>query len=166
MAIWQLIDSLNELNEAHQNMLTLGEAKRTAIVANDIDTLIGIMNQESRLVKKISALDEQRLAACQVFLQEKGIKSLLNLNLTELTRLVFDPEEKVALKQAQSGLSWTLEELKRINDLNQQLIEQSLAFVDYSLNLLGNNGEQEATYQNPASKNATQQKTGFFDARA
>lgn len=166
MAIQQLIDSLNALNEAHQAMLTSGESKRTAIVENDIETLIGIMNQESKMIKQISALEERRLAACQTFLQEKGIKSVLNLNLTELTRLVFDPEEKAALKQVQSALSWTLQELKRLNDLNQKLIEQSLSFVDYSLDLLGSRDEQDTTYQHPASKSATQQKTGFFDARA
>lgn len=166
MAIQQLIDSLHELNEAHQNMLVSGEAKRTAIVANDIEKLIGIMNQESKLIKQISILEERRLAACQAFLKEKGIKSLLNLNISELIRLVFDPDEKAALKQVQSALSWTLQELKRLNDLNQKLIEQSLSYVDYSLDLLGAREEQDSTYQHPASKSSVQQKTGFFDARA
>lgn len=166
MAIQQLIDSLNALNEAHQAMLTSGESKRTAIVENDIETLIGIMNQESKIIKQISALEERRLAACQTFLQEKGIKSVLNLNLTELTRLVFDPEEKAALKQVQSALSWTLQELKRLNDLNQKLIEQSLSYVNYSIDVIGVSPEQETTYKPPTDKPSGYKGPGFFDARA
>ncbi|GIP51598.1 flagellar protein FlgN [Paenibacillus vini] len=166
MAIQQLIDSLNELNEAHLSMLKWGESKKEAIMANDIETLISIMNQESKLMKQISALEEKRLAACQAFLQEKGIKSMLQLNITELTRLVFDPAEKEALKNMQSALSWTLHELKRLNDLNQKLIEQSLAFVNYSVELLGAPPEQEATYKPPTDKPSGFKGPGYFDARA
>ncbi|MEF2968074.1 flagellar protein FlgN [Paenibacillus sp. M1] len=166
MAIQQLIDSLYELNEVHLTMIKCGESKKEAIMANDMETLIGIMNQESKIMKQISNLEEQRLDACQAFLREKGIKSRLNLNLTELTRLVFDPAEKEALKNVQAALSWTLQELKRLNDLNQKLIEQSLAFVNYSIELLGAPPEQEATYKPPTDKYSGSKGPGYFDARA
>lgn len=166
MAIQQLIDSLKKLNEVHQNMLASGEAKRKAIVVNDIESLIGIMNQESRIIKQIATLEERRLAACQEFLQEKGIKSLLNLNISELIRLVFDPDEKAAMKEAQAALSWTLQELKRLNDLNQKLIEQSLSYISYSIEIMGVSPEQESTYKPPADKHVAYKGAGYFDARA
>lgn len=117
-------------------------------------------------MKQITSLEEERVAACQAFLREKGIKSALNLNITELARLVFDPEKKAALQQAQSALSMTLEKLKRVNDLNQQLLAQSLTFIDYSLNLFGGGPEYEATYQHPSGNSNTGPITGLFDARA
>lgn len=166
MAIQKLIDSLIQLDEAHQAMLTWAKSKQAAIMKNEVDTLIQIMNQESRILKQITALEEQRITACQSFLQDKGIKSSLNLTITEMTRLVFDPEEKAALLKAQSTLSATLEDLKQVNDMNQKLMEQSLAFIDYSLELLGGGTDQEATYQHPGDKNAGGVRTGLFDARA
>ena len=47
-----------------------------------------------------------------IFLQSRGIKSQLELTVTELARLVFDPEEKRKLLDVQSRLSRTLQELK------------------------------------------------------
>lgn len=166
MAIQRLIDALNQLVDVHQTMLASGQAKKEAIMKDDIESLIQIMNQESRMMKRIAALEEERVAACQVFLQEKGIKSALNLTITELARLVFDPEEKKALLHTQKALSKTLNELKFINDLNQKLIEQSLAFVNYSMDLLGASPMQEATYKPPTDKPTGSKGPGFFDARA
>jgi flagellar biosynthesis/type III secretory pathway chaperone len=166
MAIQRLIDILNQLDDVHQSMLVSGQTKKEAIIKDDINALIQIMNQESRMMKQITSLEEERVAACQAFLREKGIKSALNLNITELARLVFDPEKKAALQQAQSALSMTLEKLKRVNDLNQQLLAQSLTFIDYSLNLFGGGPEYEATYQHPSGNSNTGPITGLFDARA
>lgn len=166
MAIQRLIDVLNQLDDVHQTMLTSGQAKKEVIMKDDIESLIQIMNQESRVMKRIAALEEERVDACQAFLQEKGIKSALNLTITELARLVFDPEEKASLLEAQAMLSMTLEKLKSVNDLNQMLLAQSLTFIDFSLALLGGEPASEATYQHPSDKSGTGPITGLFDARA
>jgi glycine betaine/choline ABC-type transport system substrate-binding protein len=147
-------------------MLVSGQTKKEAIIKDDINSLIQIMNQESRMMKRIAALEEERIAACQAFLREKGIKSSLNLNITELSRLVFDPEEKQSLLQTQASLSKTLNELKLINDLNQKLIEQSLNFINYSVDLLGASPMQEITYAPPTHKPTGSKASGFFDTRA
>ncbi|MUG23688.1 flagellar protein FlgN [Paenibacillus macerans] len=165
MAIQQLIDVLASLDDLHRNMLEVGEVKKSALVRNDIEKLIQVMNQESKILKQIEQREAERIEACQAILLEKGIKSRLNLTVTELTRLVFDTEEKQKLQQVQSSLSQTLEQLKRLNELNQKLIEQSLTFIDYSLGLFG--GEtQEATYQHPSDKSVGAQRSGLFDTRA
>lgn len=166
MSIQLLINSLDQLDEAHQDMLKWGQLKKDAVMKNEVDILIKVMNQESRVMKKIAQLEEERLSACYAFLQEKGIKSMLNLTVTELVRLVFDPEEKTLLLEAQARLSSTLEQLKELNVLNQKLIEQSLSFIDYSLELLGGGNEQEATYQHPTDKSGGVQRSGLFDTRA
>lgn len=166
MAIQQLVHTLGELVAAHQEMLKSGYAKKEAIMNNEVDTLIQIMNHESRIIKQIASLEDQRISDCHVFLQEKGIKSMLNLTITELSRLVFEPDEKASLLQVQAALSQTLQELKTLNDLNQQLIEQSLAFVNYSLDLIGAPSDEEPIYKPPTDKPTGSKGPGFFDARA
>ncbi|GIP21761.1 MULTISPECIES: flagellar protein FlgN [Paenibacillus] len=166
MAVQALIESLERLDEAHVDMLDWAGKKRTAIMKNNVDELIGILNQESRIMKRIEQLEQERVTACYEFLHERGVKSQLNLTMTELSRLVFDPEEKQSLLHMQKKLSNTLHQLKELNDLNQKLIEQSLTFLDYSLDLLVGEPEQAATYQHPADKNGGRGRPGLFDTRA
>lgn len=98
-------------------------------------------------------------------MQHVGIRSNLNLNLTELSRLVFDPEDKLRLLQIQQKLSDTVRRLKKANELNQKLIEQSLTFIDYSLDLLVGRPNQDFTYHHPSDKGNSAARPGLFDTR-
>jgi Rps23 Pro-64 3,4-dihydroxylase Tpa1-like proline 4-hydroxylase len=166
MALAQLFNVLDQLDAAHQTMLHWGKSKRTAIMNNQVSELIQINNQESRVLKEILRLEEERVSCCHLFLQEKGIKSALNLNLTELSRLVFDPKDKEILLGKQQQLANSLSELKALNDMNQTLVEQSLQFLDYSMNLFSGVPDQEVTYQPPSGKQVGGSRMGMFDTRA
>ncbi|MNC05504.1 FlgN protein [compost metagenome] len=165
MALTRLFEILERLDETHLQMLDLAAVKKQTIMDNKVDGLIDIMNRESKLVKLIGQLEEQRAEAVFIFLQGVGIRSNLNLNLSELSRLVFDPEDKSRLQQVQQKLSDTLQRLKQANELNQKLIEQSLTFIDYSLDLLVGRPNQEFTYHHPADKGYTSARPGLFDTR-
>lgn len=165
MAISTLIELLERLDEVHLQMLDLAASKKQAIMDNKVDDLIEIMNRESKMVRQIESLEAQRAEAAYSFLQGVGIRSNLNLNLTELSRLVFDPEEKARLLEVRDQLSGTLTRLKKAADLNKLLIEQSLAYIDYSVDLMVERPNQDVTYQHPASRVHEVQRPGFFDAR-
>ncbi|MDF9840134.1 MULTISPECIES: flagellar protein FlgN [unclassified Paenibacillus] len=165
MALTKLLELLERLDDTHLQMLNLAAVKKQTIMDNRVDGLIDVMNRESKLMKLIGQLEEQRAEAAYIFLQGVGIRSNLNLNLTELSRLVFDPEDKSRLQQIQQKLSGTLQRLRAANELNQKLIEQSLTFIDYSLDLLVGRPNQEFTYHHPADKGYTSSRSGLFDAR-
>ncbi|WP_151733756.1 flagellar protein FlgN ['Paenibacillus yunnanensis' Narsing Rao et al. 2020] len=165
MPLTTLIESLERLDEAHLRMLDLAGIKKQTIMDNKVNGLIDIMNQESKLMKQIGQLETARSEAAYAYIQSVGIRSNLQLNLTELTRLVFDPEDKVRLQHIQQKLSDTLHRLKHANDLNQKLIEQSLSFIDYSLDLLVGRPNQEFTYHHPSDKSSGSARPGIFDAR-
>ncbi|WP_379138059.1 flagellar protein FlgN [Paenibacillus sp. sgz500958] len=165
MALTELIQSLERLDEAHLQMLELADFKKTIIKDNKVEGLVEILNRESKLMKLTGQLEEQRQQATYKFLQEAGIRSDLKLNLTELSRLVFNPEDKSRLLHIQRKLSSTLKRLKEANELNQKLIEQSLVFIDYSLDLLVGRPNQDITYQHPSDKGGPVNRTGLFDAR-
>ena len=99
MAIQELIDTLILLDEYHHDILKISMTKKSAIIENDVEKLIEIINQESRVLKQIEKLEVERICACETFLQEKGIKSQLELTVTELTRLVFDPKRRDLFKK-------------------------------------------------------------------
>ncbi|KTD83859.1 flagellar protein FlgN [Paenibacillus etheri] len=165
MALTTLIELLERLDEVHNQMLELAAEKKQTIMDNKVDALIDILNRESKLMKLIGQLEEQRIAAAYTVLQGVGIRSNLNLNLTELSRLIFDPEDKARLLHIQQKLSGTLHRLKEANELNQKLIEQSLTFIDYSLDLLVGRPNQDITYHRPSDKGNSVNRSGIFDAR-
>ncbi|OAX46329.1 flagellar protein FlgN [Paenibacillus sp. AD87] len=165
MAIESIIDVLEQLEAAHVEMLELGERKKEAVVANKVDILISLINQESKLLKRIELIEQQRILAVHQFLEERGIKSKLNLTISELTRLVFDTAEKKRLLQAQTSLTDVLEKVKYLNESNQQLIKQSLSYIDFFIETMSFHAESEATYQNPLEKSYGIARSGLFDTR-
>ncbi len=160
-----LVAKLNELNDSHLQLIELGESKKRAVIDNQINELIAVMNQESKLAKLVEQLENEREQLVYEFLLERGIKSKLRLNLTELARLVFDPVEKQQLLDARSTLFDTLQRFQQLNDLNKQLIQQALEYVDFSLEMMALVPEQEATYQHPAEKAYGFTRSGLFDTR-
>ncbi|MDR9853373.1 flagellar protein FlgN [Paenibacillus sp. VCA1] len=167
MSVQQVIVTMDQLNGAYSEMIQAGEEKQQVIIKNDIQALTQIMTRETRLLKQIAEYDAEREEAMQAFLREKGIRSKLQLTITEMTRLVFEPEEKQSLIDAQKRLTETLVALKNINQINKELIDQSLAFIDYSLNLVVSRPEDDMLYKNPAQQKTTGgNNRGFFDARA
>ncbi|MEC0106235.1 flagellar protein FlgN [Paenibacillus taichungensis] len=165
MAIESIIDVLEQLEAAHVEMLELGERKKEAVVANKVDILISLINQESKLLKRIELIEQQRILAVHQFLEGRGIKSKLNLTISELTRLVFDTAEKKRLLQAQTSLTDVLQKVKYLNESNQQLIKQSLSYIDFFIETMSFHAESEATYQNPLEKSYGIARSGLFDTR-
>ncbi|KOP66196.1 flagellar biosynthesis protein FlgN [Bacillus sp. FJAT-18019] len=159
-------DVLEKLNSVYRDMLELAELKRQAIIDNDVDSIIQLMTRENKGVKAIEQLEIQRQEMVNAFLQSRGIKSQLQLTMTELVRLVFDQDEKARLLQIQTRLSETLNDLKEKNNLNQQLMKQSLDFIDLSLDLLTGKPAQDITYQPPTKRSSGAGSPGIFDTRA
>lgn len=165
MSIHPVIETLNKLSDLHAQLLSMTEEKKDIIVRNDVEALALLTSKESRLIKQINEADEERLHAMQVFMKEKGIRSALQLNVTELSRIVFNPEERIELRDAQVRLSDLLHELKRQNEMIKDLLQQSLDFVDYSLNLITSRPEDDSIYKRP-DQAQTKSARSLFDTRA
>lgn len=166
MSIYQVIAEMDHLNELHQHLVDAAKEKHEAILKNDMQHLTQIMNKETRLLKQVNESEIARVDAANVFLTEKGIRSQLKLTITEMTRLVFDQEEKQHLLDSQRRLLDTLLTLKNLNNTNKEMIDQSLSFIDYSLNLIVSRPEDDMLYQNPNQQHVTRSlNRNFFDAR-
>lgn len=166
MSIDDLIQIMEKLNAVYNEMLDIADLKRQAIIDNQVEDLVQIMNRESKGMKWIEQLETQRQEFVSAYLRDRGVKSQLELTMTELSRLVFDQTDKSRLLDIQSRLSETLHKLKLKNELNQQLIMQSLEFIDLSLDLLTGKPAQEATYHPPSKRNVPSGSPGIFDTRA
>lgn len=166
MSVQNVILAMTKLNDVHLEMIDVGKEKQQAIIDNDSSNLTRLMTIENRLLRQMNELEQQRVEQVNFFLQEKGIRSQLSLSVTELSRLVFDPDEKRELMQIRDSLLSNAMILKRQNELTTQLLEQSLHFIDFSLNIIVG-VDEEMIYKKPTdTPPALSNKNNFFDAKA
>jgi flagellar biosynthesis/type III secretory pathway chaperone len=166
VAIQEVIRKLEQLDGIHRSLLELAEQKKQVLIGNEVDELSKIVNRESRLIKQVGDCEKEWLQAMVHFLEHKGFRPSPSITVSEVSRLVFNADDKQALLEAQERLMDTIGQLQAMNALNQQLIEQSLAFIDYSLDLMAGSPEQDAVYRNPAGQARASKRKGIFDAKA
>lgn len=165
MSIQPLITIIEKLLEAHETLLELSNEKIKIIVTNDIDRLNLIVNKESKLVRHIGELDQQRFQEISKYLISRGYNPNPQITVSDLIRLIFKAEEKQALLNAHNLLMAQLENLRQVNKSNKQLIQQSLSFIDYSIDLVMGPSEEDVVYRNP-SQQKSDKRLGMFDRRA
>ncbi len=169
MSITAMIIHLEDLLEIHRLLLEITERKRGAIVDNEVDILTGYVNQESRLIKQVTQKDDLWKNEALTFVAALGLKTNKTYTITEIMALVDNETERERLRRVQSGLLDVIAQIKKNNAVNEQLIKQSLAYIDYSLDLYTGSFAQESVYENPtqAKKPDSRSKgAARFDTRA
>lgn len=164
MSIQPLLETMDKLQEAHEALLELAKGKTEVLVSNDIDQLNMIVNRENKWVRAITEANQQRIQIIGSYLISRGYNPNPKITVSDLIKVIFKAEEKQALMEAQQKLLVTIEELKESNVINQQLIEQSLAFVNYSLDLVIGAPEDDMVYRNP-NQVKSGNRLGMFDRR-
>ncbi|MCJ8012759.1 flagellar protein FlgN [Paenibacillus sp. KQZ6P-2] len=165
-SVTNIISELESLNKIYEELLSTAQSKKVAIINNDITELTQLMTRENRLLKQTEHIEELRKESLMALLEEKGIRTKLNLNISEVSRLVFDPKERKDLLEIRDTLVRNTQQLKKENEIIHQLIEQSMQFIDFSLNILVDT-EDELIYQNPAQHSSQFKKSNqFFDTKA
>ncbi|ULL19457.1 flagellar protein FlgN [Paenibacillus sp. H1-7] len=165
MAFEALIQTMTTLNDIHESLLELGERKKQVLIRNDVEQLMQIVAKENKLIKQINELDGQRVEAIGQYMIEKGYKPNPKVTVSDLTKIVFNVDDKKLLLGKQKQLLGTIQKLREMNQLNQQLIEESMKFINYSLDVIVG-PDDDGFYHNPSQRSKGFNKTGYFNARA
>ncbi|TYR80125.1 flagellar protein FlgN [Priestia megaterium] len=104
----------------HKSLLTIAEKKTSVIVQQDVAELTNLLKDEQAHVTAITALEQQRMA----------FMSDMNVSLFQ------DETAAASLQPLQQQLIKVIEEIQRQNELNQQLLTQSLQLINTELDLL------------------------------
>lgn len=166
MNIATLLEMLEQLIELHQVLLVLAKEKTPVLVNNQVDELNSIVHKEHKLIKQVEELDRRRVQLTGEYLISRGYNPDPRVRVSDLIKIVFKAEEKKALSDVQKRLFDSITELQKQNELNQKLIEQSLVFIDYTLDLFVKTPEQDAFYQHPNQSPYITVRTGLFDTKA
>ncbi|SHI38555.1 flagellar protein FlgN [Lutispora thermophila] len=141
----KIILSLEKENNVYKELLSISKKKKDVIIDNKIDELDSIIKMEGNLVLEISKLEDEREKAVDELAKELGCDGK-ELSISYLCSKLED-RRVVDLKKIADNIGKTLSELKEINDLNGKLIEQSLEYVNFSINLVADIMEEQGSFR-------------------
>ncbi|MGE7876010.1 flagellar protein FlgN [Peribacillus muralis] len=162
MSVSSIIESLEKLIKLHKSFNHLAIRKTALLKANDTEAITALLIQEQKHIKAISQTDKEREVAVAEFLRANG-KAGRPASIHGVTELT-GPAEMEKLNRLKAELMEEVANLKERNTLNQQLIYQSLQFINVSLDMFRPRN-QNLNYGNSVKKSA---KSGItmFDSKA
>lgn len=164
MSAQSIIQTLQQLINLHRELNKMAQEKTEAIKAEELKSLSSLLVQERKLVVAIEQLENVRQSDVHAFLREKGVQDGTAL-LSECIQYASE-NERTELTRLGAELREEIISLKERNELNQQLIYQSLQFVNLNLNLMLPENESY-TYDRPQDPEGERQPSkSLFDSKA
>lgn len=164
---------LNEEYAVYEKLLEVSMEKTSSIISNNLDRLKATTDKEQALVDTITSYEGKRNNTMA------NIASVLNKKTTELkisdiiNFLEGQPEFREPLIEVNEKLAKIARKLKEVNAHNQNLIQESLAMIEYNINLLQNLNRAPETaeysrdmFRGQGGYGATMGVAGKFDSKS
>ncbi|MCR8660501.1 flagellar protein FlgN [Paenibacillus endoradicis] len=161
-----LISHLRQLLLIYRALFTLADEKKRAIIENNIELINALTMKETKALKPVPELESSIRAQLTKLQRDLGFRPKLKMTLSEMSKMLVIPEEKQELADVQVAIADISTKLSKANELNQQLIQQSLEYVHFSLDVLCGPPDDEVTYKRPTVNPDVQKRTGIYDTRA
>lgn len=161
-SIDQLIMALTKEINLYRDYLEIAAKKKDIIIKGHVKELESITNIEQNMILNMGKIDHIRTSIIGNLLMELGIESVENLS--ELAHYL--PENyQTEVLQLKDQLEEILQEIKNINELNGSLIEQSLDYIDFNMNLMLSLENHGSTYESNANEKDLKKKNNVFDVK-
>ncbi|WP_017726237.1 flagellar protein FlgN [Halalkalibacterium ligniniphilum] len=165
MSAKSVIETLAAFVKLHRELNEIANQKVAAIKSNDMSALEELVRLETAKLHQLQLKEKQRGMEVAAFFDKIGAK---DADLTISGMLPYlEEKERELLEKLQRTLVQEVDALKKQNETNQQLIEESLRFVNMSLDLLLPDPE-DVYYQRPQQKERHAYEEGYsiFDSKA
>ena len=125
-----LIQVLENENKEYEHLAELSKEKKQVIIDANVPALEKIVDLEQDVASKIQNLDNRRqkvMHDMSVVLNKPGEDFTVD---TVIEMLSSQPKEQERLQNVKKQLKTTLDEVRKINEQNQTLLNQALELVD------------------------------------
>jgi flagellar biosynthesis/type III secretory pathway chaperone len=129
-----IIQVMETMLGAHMKLIDATKEKRSALVDGDMSALHSIIYRVNSCTDEIQQLEEERKRLVAEYMKEKGYTSSA-VTVEEVLAMMVDEEAKTRLNLIVSQLRDVIEEIRKINESNQQLIQSSLSYIQYSIGM-------------------------------
>jgi flagellar biosynthesis/type III secretory pathway chaperone len=157
----RLLDILSAETEVYRILVGIAEEKKGVIIENRVKELEKMTFKEQALASKLMKLERDRGEVIERIMGEEGISNVQTLS--DLANRL-DPMSREALNSSKGELLQSITSLKDKNKLNGELIEQSLRFIELSLDMMGS-VEEDSRYGKGTSDRKVMQKKNIFDVK-
>ena len=164
-----LVQVLDKECTMYEELLGLSSRKTAIIISGDLKALAEITDEEQCVVAKIQRLEKERIVAME------NIASVLNtdvnsLKLTDLiTILEKRPVDQRNLAVQRDRLVGVVDNVRRVNGQNQELLVSSLEMVRFEMNIIQSSRRAPQTANYSRALDTTGDCLGYtsggFDAK-
>lgn len=158
-----LIMTVEAEKEKYEQVYAVSQRKRDTIIAGNADELETIVRLEKALDKEISALEQKRLGLIERIAAEKGVDAD-EVNVAAIAENGY-PELYTRLKTFQTDFIELLKKQMALNDINKQLLETQLQYIEVFLDSVANSGNINNTYGNNGMDADASQRSGLIDQK-
>ena len=164
----ELIETLDKEDLLYRQLIPVEEEKTRAIIANDLESLRKITEQEHELVDRTSAQEHKRE---QIAID---IATVLGMDPRTITldqiaeALKGQPEDQKRLQEIHDRLKKTVERLQDLNEKNKVLLKEAMEMVQFNMNVIRSTrmSSGSSNYSsNAAEVEGMAPQHGIFDAK-
>jgi flagellar biosynthesis/type III secretory pathway chaperone len=160
----KIIEILSKEHSYYKDLLELSNKKKSVVIEGKVSELDKIVRVEQNMIFDLGQLEkirEQELQKLCTALQLEGRTNVVELIKHLPTHL------SEQLKTLQKELGTTITDLQNANNINGELIQQSLDYIEYSVNMITSVGPVNSLYENIKGTNkGTENKKRLFDTKA
>ncbi|HPG31338.1 MAG TPA: flagellar protein FlgN [bacterium] len=154
----------NELNY-YNSLMNYSKEKNKNLIDKNLDEISIITQKEEKLVSKIKEVEVQRINLLKQIAEENKI-DFNELNMSKISELSADKKTKKKIIELKESLSDTLENLRKINDMNTELIKQSLDIINQTIKIMGTTAANPQVYNKNKKDHVSKNQQSFlFDKK-
>ncbi len=159
----KIIGILNKEYAYYKDLLELSNKKKIIVVEGKVSELDKIVRFEQNLIFDLGQLEKLREQELQRLNQMLGVDGKTNVS-----NIIKHIPQKLAdeFTKLQKDLGNTISELQNVNNINGQLIQQSLDYIEYSVNMVTSTGPSNSVYSDLKGTNKSlDSKKRIFDTK-
>lgn len=158
----KLKETMEKELEAYRAILELAKRKTEILKESKVTELELLTLDERAKVEEINSIEGEREHIARGLADSLGVNERLDLSTMSQ---YFTEEGRAEFSEIKSDFVETIEELKRVNSLNETLIKDSLEYIDFSLNIM-TSATVGGGYSQKADDAQSTSKKNLFDFKA
>lgn len=158
-----LLKAMSDLITVHESLLSMAVQKSEKLKQNELEAFNDLIKMEQKHIQALEQLEKVRLKAAKdlaVFLNLQEDASVTDI----IARLPLEKDQQ-RLEEKATALLEAVLHIKQQEDLNRQLLKQSLQFVQLQLDLMEPSVES-MTYGTKKIAEDPKAKRSVFDSKA
>ncbi|WP_099159875.1 flagellar protein FlgN [Virgibacillus ndiopensis] len=162
MSVQNIIQSLEKLVTLHESLLVVSKQKTEVIKEGSVEKLQPLLIKERKHVQVLEQAEVKRQQEVDKWFTHQKI-SKENATITGILEVILDVDERNELEKKTITLTKVITSLKQQEQLNQALIQQSMQFIQLSLDMM-NPSIKNMNYGNKEGTDT--EKRSVFDSKA